>query len=133
MILSQPATLTFFLFETWLRNGYVSAFSELCRPNYTFLNSPRLSGRGGVLAVNKNHLNCAFISVEKPSSFEVLMFKIKLDIPLCCIIYLSPPLNQIVSFLGNFLISSPLSFFVMITLYWLVISISMLIILTTNF
>ena len=37
-----------FLTETWLKPGECSPLVELCLPAYTFLNSPRLTGRGGV-------------------------------------------------------------------------------------
>ncbi|KAF7649941.1 hypothetical protein LDENG_00133700, partial [Lucifuga dentata] len=91
-----------FLTETWLRVGDLSSFIELCPPNYSFFNSPRLNGHGGGLAVFfREHFSCSFITVGTTPSFEVLMFSINCQIPVCCIVVYRPP-KPSTSFLSEF-------------------------------
>ncbi|XDV17969.1 hypothetical protein PO909_023757 [Leuciscus waleckii] len=54
----------FFLTETWIKPGDNSAFSELLPPGYSFLNTPRVTSRGGGLATvyNQKNINCRSIS-----------------------------------------------------------------------
>lgn len=83
-----------FVTETWLRTGDLSPFTELCPPQWGFLNSPRISGRGGGLAtVFKNIFKCKILPVKNYSSFEVQLFKLAncLQTPLlCALVYRSP-------------------------------------------
>lgn len=72
-----------------------SVFLTIC-----FFNSPRLTGHGGGLVTLKKHLSC-IISVEKPLSFEVLLFKVNCDNPVCRIVIYRPP-KPISAFLSDF-------------------------------
>ncbi len=75
-----------------------------------FCNSPRLTGRGaGLAVVLKKHLSFNLASVEKPPSFEVLMFKVNCDTPVCCIVIYCPPKPKS-SFLSDFTSSVALSY-----------------------
>lgn len=81
-----------FVTETWLRTGDLSPFTELCPPQWGFLNSPRISG-GGLATVFKNIFKCKILPVKNYSSFEVQLFILAncLQTPLlCALVYRSP-------------------------------------------
>ncbi|GAA6093891.1 RNA-directed DNA polymerase from mobile element jockey-like, partial [Tachysurus ichikawai] len=67
----------FFLTETWLPPGDVSAFSEILPSGYLYLNTPRQTGRGGGIAtIHRQPLKCRQLSTKGYSSFEVMDFPI---------------------------------------------------------
>ena len=83
-----------FVTETWLSIGDLSPFTDLCPPQWGFLNSPRISGRGGGLAtIFKNVFNCKIIPVKNFTSFEVKLFLLVncFQTPLlCALVYRLP-------------------------------------------
>ncbi len=87
------------LTETWLKTGDCCNLVELCPPDYSYLNSPRCTGRGGGLAVAcNNNFKCKHTPVSKFQSFEMLMFIISCQNPVCCIYYLpSKPNNSLLT------------------------------------
>ena len=102
-----------FLTETWQRPGDVSSFSELCPPNFKFLNSPRTTGRGGGLAmVFKENFNCKLSSTNDYTSFESMACKIERSIPVLCVLIYRPPkfnksfIEEFSHFLSSVLINS---------------------------
>ena len=90
------------LTETWLKTGDCSHLIELCPPQYSYFNSPRSTGRGGGLAVAYSNLfKCKHSAIDNFQSFEILMFIINCQNPICCIsIYRPPKPNN--SFLAEF-------------------------------
>lgn len=93
-----------FLTETLLKPGECSPLVVLCPPIFTFLNSPRLTGRGGGIAsVFKKHFSCTLLSLGSFNSLEILTVKIVREDPICCItIYRPPNLNSSSGFLTEF-------------------------------
>uniref|UniRef100_A0AAQ6IB00 Reverse transcriptase domain-containing protein n=1 Tax=Anabas testudineus TaxID=64144 RepID=A0AAQ6IB00_ANATE len=97
-ILSQNLDF-FFLNETWLRIGESIQLQELCPPNFIYFTSPRLSGRGGgVAVVFKNQFKCSMLSLKQVHCFEALSFLIHCSVPVCCTVIYRPPKAN-----GNFL------------------------------
>lgn len=73
--------------ETWLSLCEFSPFSELVPPDCYYLNSPRITGRGGELAtVYKNCFNCCQLTADAYSSFELQLFEIRLSTPVQCVL-----------------------------------------------
>ena len=92
----------FFLTETWLPPGDVSAFSELLASGYLYLNTPRQTDRGGGIATtHRQSLKCHQLSTRGFSNFELQAFVLTLPCPiLCAIIYRPSKLNR--DFLNEF-------------------------------
>ncbi|XP_042078658.1 uncharacterized protein LOC121814858 [Haplochromis burtoni] len=89
--------------ETWLRAGESSAFTDLLPDGCCFLNSPRISGRGGGLAVVfKKQYKCKPLPLStSPSSFELSMFELgRSHTVLCAVVYRPPKYNK--NFLNDF-------------------------------
>ncbi len=88
--------------ETWIKPGDLSPFTELVPQGCSFLNSPRLSGRGGGLAtVLKDSYLCRSLSTGTHSCFEVLLFQLSLVNPVVfAVIYRPPNVNK--EFLNEF-------------------------------
>ena len=85
-----------FLTETWLRAGEFTAFAELLPPDCTFINTPRITGKGGGLAsVFKSSFRCRQTPSNSFSSFELQLFEIHVQPPvLCAVIYRPPKFNK---------------------------------------
>lgn len=86
-----------FLTETWVCSGDLTPFSESVPLNCNFLNKPRLTGRGGGLAVIfKNSLNCKTLQADAYSTFELQLFQIKVQTGflVCALIYRPPKFNK---------------------------------------
>lgn len=93
--------------ETWMSMGDTSPFSELVPSDCSFLNCPRLSGRGGGLAsVFKSNFCRRSLKTEMFSSFEVLLFLLNMDQLAIAVVYCPPKpnkdfLNEFANFLGD--------------------------------
>ncbi len=87
--------------ETWLGVGESSVFSEVLPPNCSYLNSPRLTGRGGgIVIIFKDHLSCRRLSAYY-SSFELSVFELNLFYSvLCAVVYRPPKYNK--DFISDF-------------------------------
>ncbi|XP_056586108.1 uncharacterized protein LOC130407337 isoform X1 [Triplophysa dalaica] len=85
-----------FLTETWLHTGDLVPFSELLPPRCDFLNSPRITGKGGGLAsVFKSTFHCREIAVDGFNSFELQLFETHFPATvLCAVVYRPPKYNK---------------------------------------
>lgn len=64
--------------ETWLKPDEISQILEDCPRQYDFFNSPRLSGRGGGVAViYKKCFTCLPIVLKGFSSFEAQAYLLR--------------------------------------------------------
>lgn len=98
--------------ETWIKPGDLSPFTKLVPQGCNFLNSPRLSGRGGGLAtVFKNIYLCHCLSTQTRRSFEVQQFQLALVNPVVFVIIYRPPhanndfINEFAEFLSEIVTS----------------------------
>ncbi|XP_068615671.1 uncharacterized protein, partial [Brachionichthys hirsutus] len=87
----------FIITETWLPEGDYSALIEATPPDYTHLNQPRLSGKGGgVAAIFRNVFKCIPVSYNSYTSFEYLGFMVNsCDSTIIIIIYRPPKTNSV--------------------------------------
>lgn len=77
-----------FISETWINEGESAAFTELLPPDCTFVNSSRISGRGGGIAtVLKNSLYYKPLPLMSFSSFELSLFELGRSKPLLCAVF----------------------------------------------
>ena len=61
--------------ETWLCLGHSAPLIEATTPDFTHFHQPRLSGRGGGLAVvHKHQIKCSLIFNGTFLTFELLSF-----------------------------------------------------------
>lgn len=90
------------LTETWQRNMEYYHLNELCPMDCNFISTPRLTGRGGGLAVVfKNRFICQSVSADTYSSFELQMTKVGHSNSFYCILVYRPP-GPAASFLVDF-------------------------------
>lgn len=90
------------LTETWQRNMEYYYLNELCPMDCNFISTPRLTGRGGGLAVVfKRHFICQSVSADTYSSFELQMIKVGRSNSFYCILVYRPP-GPAASFLIDF-------------------------------
>lgn len=81
-----------FLTETWQQNMEYSHLNELCPTGCSYISSPRLTGRGGGLAVVfKNRFACRLVNSESYHSFEYQVTKAGRLNPFYCILIYRPP------------------------------------------
>ena len=82
-----------FITESWLSGDDIIALGDLCPPQCSFLNSPRLCGRGGgLITVFRNSFKCRFVPTDVFSTFELQLFKINASV-LCALVYRPPKIN----------------------------------------
>lgn len=74
---------------TWLEPVDTCFLTELLPANYTVLNTPRVTGRGGgVATLYKDRFKYSPVSVEKYSTFELQLIKLELTYTVnCALIY----------------------------------------------
>ncbi len=100
-IISSNKLDMFFVTETWL-NTDVIPLVEATPPDYSYLNQPRVSGRGGGVAViYRNNITCSPVSLGTFTTFELLGFVLNGKAPMLCIIVYRPP-SQSKAFLSEF-------------------------------
>ena len=91
-----------FLTETWQQNMDYSHLIELCPADCSFISTPRLTGRGGGLAVVfKDKFTCQMVSTESYCSFELQISRVGRLNPIYCILIYRQP-GPIGSFLSDF-------------------------------
>src|SRR6201996_7136625 len=93
------------LTETWLSNDVPSCvLNSLTPPNFSLLNQPRLTGRGGGLAVlHRSYFKISEIPSPTTSSFESLCFKLSLSSRTFNLLFVyRPPSGSVPSFLDEF-------------------------------
>ena len=82
----------FIITETWLTQEDCSALIEATPPEFTFMHRPRLSGRGGGVAViYKKHFKCTPIPHQAVQSFEYLGLIINSKTPILVLVIYRPP------------------------------------------
>ena len=82
----------FMITESWLGPHDMVSLKAATPPDFSCLDVPRLSSRGGGLAViYRNDFKCTLVDFGSFSSFEILAFLIKGKIPLLCILIYRPP------------------------------------------
>ncbi|XP_065809456.1 uncharacterized protein [Labrus bergylta] len=82
----------FIVTETWLTMGDCSPLIEATPPDFTHLHQPRMSGRGGGVAViHRKDFKCSPISHTHFTSFEHLGFIVNLKDPVLILIIYRPP------------------------------------------
>lgn len=84
---------TFFcLCETWHHSNDCCSLNLASPPGYTYINRPRLKGKGGGLAIlYKSDLPVSVITKPVMSSFECLAMKINGNTPVLLILIYCPP------------------------------------------
>ncbi len=94
--------------ETWSKPGELFPFSELVPYGCNFLNSPRMSGRGGGLAtVFKDTFHCRSLSTGPYNSFEVQLLQLVLVNPITIALIYRPPhhnkdfLSELAALMGD--------------------------------
>lgn len=96
------------IFITEMRDGEVAPLMELCPPESSFFNSPRLTGRGGgVASLFNDRFKCELISYGDPyTSFELQLFTVnRPSVVLIAVIYRPPKYNDnFISEFADFLI-----------------------------
>uniref|UniRef100_A0A667WJC6 Reverse transcriptase domain-containing protein n=1 Tax=Myripristis murdjan TaxID=586833 RepID=A0A667WJC6_9TELE len=82
----------FIITESWLCPDEYAPLIETCPPDYLFFHQPRPSGRGGgVACINKNAFKCSPVSFGCFTSFEILSFIIRNNLPFLCVLIYRPP------------------------------------------
>ena len=90
------------LTETWQRELEYYHLNELCPVDCSFISTPRLTGRGGGLAVVfKKHFICQSMTAGTYSSFELQITKVGRSYTFYCILVYRPP-GPAASFLTDF-------------------------------
>ena len=101
LILSKNIDI-FMITESWLGPGATASLTEASPPGFSFFNIPRLSGRGGGLAViYRDNLKCSLVDFGSFSTFEILSFVLNGKCPVLFVIIYRPP-NQSTGFLEEF-------------------------------
>lgn len=82
----------FIIAESWLNPNDCAPLIESSPPDYLFFHQPRLTGRGGDLAViHKNYISCSSVLFDGFSTFESLSFILKNKLPILCVLTYRPP------------------------------------------
>lgn len=100
----------FILTETWLSQGDCSPLIEATPPDFTHLHQPRLSGRGGGVAViYRNDFKCTPIYFSNVTAFEHLAFTVNSKVQVLILIIYRPPrpnsafIQEFSEFLSHFM------------------------------
>lgn len=97
-----------FVTETWQQNMEFIHLNELCPVDCSFIGTPRLSGRGGGLAVVwNNRFSCQLVNTEPFTTFELQLTKVGRLKPFYCVLIYRPPgpAGQFLSEFTDFLAS----------------------------
>ena len=82
----------FIVTESWINPDDCSPLIESSPPDYLFFHQPRLTGRGGGLAVvHRNDFSCSRLSLGQFTTFESLGFILKNRLPILCVLIYRPP------------------------------------------
>ena len=82
----------FMITESWLGPHDTVSLKATTPPGYSCLDRPRLTSKGGGLAlIYRDTFKCSLIDFGSFSSFEILAFLIKGKLPLLCVLIYRPP------------------------------------------